>query len=379
MYIHLINDEKFLTPFMNRAERVYIDHLYIVFGPVAPYKFLPDQPNIIHVSQWDDYREAHQIEFSRIYVHLMTYQKIQWIKRAPKAPVYWFFYGNDLYELLAAFKGFELYTEEDRPKGLLSNIKGGTLKKRIQRYLKLAAYHRHFAPFVREQVDFWCFWSPGDYQLLTTHYSSRAKMIRFQYGAFNPADIDLVKNWPHTPPNPGAPLKILLNHSGSQSGNHRHLLGKLRPLLQPGQAELIVPLSYGDADHIQATLQYGNTHLPGVFKPLLDYLNRDAYFSLICDTQIAIFGHRRQEAGNTLFIALMSGTKVFLHPESVLLPFLQKEGYTFFTWADLGKENWLSPLSEEALKMNYELACGQFSEQRISENYHRALDFNSEG
>jgi hypothetical protein len=370
MYVHLINDEKFLPPFMKRAQKVIDNHLYIVFGPKPPYKFLDGADHIIHASQWEEYKLQHNVEVERIYIHLMTYQKINWVKAMPKTPVYWLFYGNDLYELLLAFKGFKLYEKADAPKGVLTNIKGKTLSNRLQRWAKLRAYHRHYAPFVKEHVDYWCFWSPGDFELLTKHYGFRGKMLKFQYGAFNPADIELVKEWVAQHPD-FTSNNILLNHSGSQSGNHKHLLAKLSTFGL--DAKVKTPLSYGDKQHIADTLAFGKSVLGPSFHPILDYMDRNAYFELICTSDYAIFGHRRQEAGNTLFIALMTGTKIFLHPESVLLPFLKEQGYHFCTWANLSAKALSTPLTKEERERNYELACIQFSEETIAENYKRIL------
>ena len=134
------------------------------------------------------------------------------------------------------------------------------------------------------------------------------------------------------------------------------------------------PLSYGDTSHIEATLAYGEKALGPYFVPILTYLDRTAYFDLICTSGIAVFGHRRQEAGNTLFIALMSGTKIFLHPESVLLPFLQEQGYLFYTWDDMSVEALGTPLKDAERLINYKLACIQFSEDTIAENYNRILN-----
>ena len=371
MYVHLINDEKFLPPFMERAQGIIHGHLYLVFGPKPPYKFVNGKDNVIHASQWESYQNEHEISIDRIYIHLVTFQKINWVKHVNKAPVYWLFYGNDLYELLQAFKGFQLYEKADQPQGLLSHIKGKSLRDRVLRFLKLRAYHRHYAPFVKNTIDYWCFWSPGDYQLLVDNYGFKGKMLKFQYGAFNPADIELVKTWVGN--NPDYQSKtILLNHSGSQSGNHKHLLGKLRDL---GVEQMVkTPLSYGDTSHIEATLAYGKKALGPYFVPILTYLDRTAYFDLICTSGIAVFGHRRQEAGNTLFIALMSGTKIFLHPESVLLPFLQEQGYLFYTWDDMSVEALGTPLKDAERLINYKLACIQFSEDTIAENYNRILN-----
>jgi len=62
-----------------------------------------------------------------------------------------------------------------------------------------------------------------------------------------------------------------------------------------------------------------------------------------------------------------------LHPESVLLPFLKEQGYYFFTWNDLSRETLGTPLTLKERTKNYSLACSQFSEQTIAENYQRIL------
>lgn len=370
MYVHLINDEKFLLPFMKRAKKVNNKQLYIVFGPKAPYNFIGTSEDIIHVSEWESYLVKNEIKVERIYIHLLTYQKIKWVKSVPKATIYWLFYGNDLYELLHAFKGFKLYEKEDSPKGLLVNVKGGSLKNRAQRLLMLSMYHRHFKRFINNSVNYWCFWNPGDFKLLNKFYPFQGKMLKFQYGAFNPQDIEWVKEWVKQHKN-NISNQVLLNHSGSQSGNHKHLLRVLAmaKINQP----VITPLSYGDQSHIASTIDFGNKVLGSLFQPILYYMDRQEYFELICHSEYAVFGHRRQEAGNTLFIALMSGTKVFLHPESVLLPFLNEQGYHFFTWQDISAEGLTNPLTAKEKSENYKLATNQFSEQTIAENYQRIL------
>lgn len=376
MYVHLINDEKFLMPFMRRAADVTRDHLYIVFGPKPPYQHVSG-PQVIHSSEWEHYSNVHDVVPTRIYIHLLTYQKVNWVKRyGGDLPVYWMFYGNDLYELLQAFKGFSLYEPEDRPRGLLANVKGEKLKSRAARYLKLAAYHRTFGPFVRTRIQFWCFWNTGDFELLRRHYRFSGTMLPFQYGAFNPEDVAQVQRWVKEGGQP-TEGKLLLNHSGSQSGNHKHILTLLKRAFKDEQGPLplhiVAPLSYGDREQIGRIAKLGPQWFGEKFEAVMNYMDRAAYFDLICSSAVAVFGHRRQEAGNTLFIALMSGTKVFMHPNSVLLPFLKEKGYAFWTLNELDRNTLLTPLTEEERSRNFKLASLQFSEETIGNHYVRIL------
>ena len=88
--------------------------------------------------------------------------------------------------------------------------------------------------------------SPGDFDLLVEHYKFQGKMLKFQYGAFNPEDIELIKQWVNDNPNFNSE-DILLNHSGSQSGNYKHLLAQLHDLGKYSSVK--TPLSYGETSN----------------------------------------------------------------------------------------------------------------------------------
>ncbi len=374
MFVHLINDEKFITPFMKRADDIHPDHIYVVFGDPSPFKFLEPSERVIHSSEWESYCLEHSLSIERIYVHLLTFQKIQWVKSfGQNKPLYWLFYGNDLYELLQVIHGFQLYEREDKPRGWLSTINKPTLLGRLKRWAQLKAYNRHFTPFVQQRIDYFCFWNPGDFQLLEKYIGTRAEMLRFQYGAFNRSDIDTVLELRGKHPK-GSSTSILLNHSGSSSGNHNHLLHLIHSKLSnTKELEILAPLSYGDANHISKVLETGVNLFGAQFNPLMDFLKRDEYFRMITERDLVIFGHRRQEAGNSLFISFMAGAKVFLHPESVLIPFLKEKGYAFYTWNDIGSQGWHDPLTDQEKETNLQRSSIQFSEDRIKENYTRIL------
>lgn len=374
LYVHLIQDEKFLPPFMDRAQRIYEDHLYVVFGPKPPYKSLEESDNVIHSSQWDAYMASNEVSISRVYIHYLTYQKIKFFKNLPNVPVYWMFYGNDLYELLQTVKGFGLYEKEDSPKGLLAHVRGASAMDRIKRWLTISYYSRIFAKFVRSNIDYFCFWNPHDFELLQRHYGSSAQLLRFQYGAFQQSELDGILEIDADKKDSGK-IKLLLNHSGSVSGNHHHLIELLDTFdLNSKDMELVAPLSYGDQHHIDSVLELGKNKFGEKFNPLMDFMKRDAYFKLLSEIDIAIFGHRRQEAGNALFILFITGSKIFLNPKSVLIPFLKSEGYVFYTWDDIGSEGWLEPLSKSDRDNNSSLGKRQFSQERVWENYHNVLD-----
>ena len=102
-------------------------------------------------------------------------------------------------------------------------------------------------------------------------------------------------------------------------------------------------------------------------------MDRKAYFELIYNSGYVIFGHRRQEAGKYLVYCAYEWHKKFSYTPKVYYFLLKEQGYYFFTWNDPSKESLAAPLSITERKNNYSLACRQFSEQTITENYQRIL------
>jgi len=84
---------------------------------------------------------------------------------------------------------------------------------------------------------------------------------------------------------------------------------------------------------------------------------------------IAIFGHVRQEAGNSIFISMLLGTKVFIHPNSLLIPYLKRHQFIYFTLNDIGTEDWKSSLTDQEKETNRNAALVYFNEVRINQGY----------
>ncbi|MEY2964167.1 MAG: hypothetical protein RL754_1428 [Bacteroidota bacterium] len=363
--IHLINDEKFLPKFMERAATILGHQEYVVFGAQEPFRFLPEGTNVKSTERWTP-NDVDSI--SDVFVHFMTYSKIKWIKKhAPKARVHWIYFGSDLYELLMVFHGFNLYANSEQQRGFLSNVKGRTMKDKIRRFAELKVYHRTFKRFVAERLTTFRFWNPGDFELLCANFPNNATFTFFQYGAYDRSDIEFSLEL-QKPPREGQ-IKVLVNHSGTQSGNHHFLIDQLCGTSESAKLEIHAPLSYGDNDHIASTDQYGHKTLGKHWHSYLDFIPRMDYYRLLAQMDIACFGHRRQEAGNSLFISLLMGTKVFIHPESVLLPYLKQEGFYFYTYDDIGTPGWEEPLSEAEVVVNKKAALNYFSESRIEKAY----------
>lgn len=364
--IHLINDEKFLPRFIERAASYFSSPTYIVFGATAPFTFIKDDINIHAAADWPS---ADHPLIEDVYIHFLTYQKMKWVQKyAPKARVHWIYFGSDLYELLSTFHGLQIYSDQDRMGGFLPNIKGKTPVDRIKRLASLAIYHQHFKKFVKAHLTTFRFWNEGDYQLFKNAFANDARFEFFQYGAYLQSDIDYVTK-SLSGDHQADTVHLLINHSGTRTGNHMAILNKMGAMVQKHNLQLHAILSYGDKEHIEKVNRFGTQEFAENWHSYLDFMPRLEYYKLLSRMNIAVFGHRRQEAGNSLFISMLLGTKIFIHDDSVLLPYLEQHGFHFCTLSAIGTEGWMQPLSKEQREENKAGALAYFDGERIERAY----------
>jgi len=369
--VHLINDEKFLPRFMERAAAYFSSSSYVVFGAQPPYKFITKQSEVYTPEDW---QESADSGIQDVYIHFMTYQKIKWVKKhAPKARVHWVYFGSDLYELLTVFHGFKLYSKEDAKGGFLPNIKGKKPIEKIKRYASLWFYHGKFKRFVREHLTTFRFWNEGDFDLFQKAFQTPARFIFFQYGAYLESDIAYVKSVEKAAAQKDR-LQVLVNHSGTRSGNHLHILSKIKEEVQRDGHGVHSILSYGDAHHSERVDRFGLASFGENWHPHKEFMPRLKYYELLSSIDVAIFGHVRQEAGNSLFISMLLGTKIFVNNNSVLLPYLRANGFHFYTLNEVGQPGWLEPLSAEQRTENKSAALAYFNPERIQIGYRKLAE-----
>jgi dTDP-N-acetylfucosamine:lipid II N-acetylfucosaminyltransferase len=127
----------------------------------------------------------------------------------------------------------------------------------------------------------------------------------------------------------------LVNNSASKNGNHATILNKIK-IVDKDQtvSKIICPLSYGNPEIVNKTTKLGEILFEDKFNPLLDFLDKDSYFSLIEDVSVAFFGHRRQEAASNISQLLGNGVKVFLRNDNNIMLFMRDKGFLVFSFED---------------------------------------------
>lgn len=380
MNIHLVNDETFINKAVEKFDHFYPNqHVFFVddsnYRKTGKTKHveLKENVHLLDFSKPTAINKIIQTTSSRIenvFVHSLNNQKAflaTSLKEQLNAKIHWVFYGGDLYGWLNVLGKYELY---DRNKYINNFIgKGVYLMQLMQDLISLKTMKilNVKKRFVRELNSF-CFWNPNDFELLKKHFKTNAVFKLFIYPVLN-----IPENYTKTE---YLSTQLIINQSSSKTGNHITIFKKLHKLSHTIQLDKItVPLSYGNKRVRKSILKVGRKFFLEKFNPLLSFYEKDAYQKIIHEHSIAIYGHRRQEAGGNILMSLSIGVKVFLRKDNNLLAYFKNKGYHIYEFeTDLNSEIDLQPLDERKARRNLELIKLDFSDESIDEIYKKFLD-----
>lgn len=164
---------------------------------------------------------------------------------------------------------------------------------------------------------------------------------------------------------------ILLNNSSDYMGNH---LDVIRLLKKRGIANTVyMPMVYGDSGYEKTVADYCQQN--GVKRIIQnDMIPYDEYCKVISNSRVAIFGHIRQQASDTIHICLLRGCKVFLYKDSVGYEYFKRKGYFVYTIEkDLTPENIQTLLTKEQVNHNRELVMSTVSIESVADKLQKSL------
>ena len=278
---------------------------------------------------------------------------VERLKKLCGAKVYWLFWGYELYDTLCYEKGYKLIDEHFMPFRKESYFKPNRVTRMIRRLT--GNYKPDTVLKLLPMVDYFCFWSRRDYDLLRRYFDYPIEYKFFAYGA----------NWHGKDPDGLFPLEeggagsVMINHQASFYGNHNTDFKALKRIDKDNRLEKIVPLSYGNSAVRERTLRLGKKYFGAKFNPVLDYMPAAEYFNILRRVDVALFGQRRQEASGNIIQLLKNGVRVYLRNDNNLLDYYREKGYIIFSVEDdLRDEDSLRPLSMEEKRHNRECYLG---------------------
>ena len=159
---------------------------------------------------------------------------------------------------------------------------------------------------------------------------------------------------------------ILIGNSNSIESNHLDVFEKLKEKDVLEETKIFTPLSYGDNDlYKNEVINKGKETLGESFVPLLDFIDRQEYISMLTSCSTGIFYHYRQQAMGNIIAMLYLGSRIYLSTKNPAYNFFTNNGIKVF---DLDKDFsrfYNSKLESETASINKSKLDAIFNENKV--------------
>ena len=148
----------------------------------------------------------------------------------------------------------------------------------------------------------------GDYDLIKEWYGTNGQYHEcFMYTSNLYKEFNIKESVHGT-------IKIQIGNSADATNEHFEIFEKLKKYKEE-DIVLFVPLSYGDEGYAQKVIIKGKEIFGEKFKPLVDFMEFQAYLDFLGEIDIAVFAHKRQQAMGNIITLLGLGKKVYLRDD----------------------------------------------------------------
>ncbi len=200
-----------------------------------------------------------------------------------------------------------------------------------------------FASYLREDYDYFSKTYPNSLTFLYSPFSTIS-----QYLAGNKA-VRIKED----------ASSILIGNSNTAESNHLDVFETLNCCLDSTTPNVYVPLSYGGDLHYKTkVMEYGTKKLGLFFKPLLNFMDRETYISILTSCSTGIFYHYRQQAMGNIIAMLFMGCRIYLSKKNPAFTFFERNNIKVFDFD-----------SEFKLYKNAKLDCRIANGNREKLNY----------
>lgn len=256
----------------------------------------------------------------------------------PSVKVAWVFWGGDIYGRADISRRF--LTRRSKELLTLRNIGRWVRHKRLS--------ERYEVPFdLLKRIDYCMTDIPEDYVFVKKYLGTPIKELWYNYYSIEETVGDLAGEIVDG-------TSILVGNSSTIECNHLDGFRKLSAL-PLGDSKVVVPLSYGESWLRSFLLKDGERRFGRRFQPLVEFIPRSEYNTIIKSCAVVVMPHYRPQAFGNILTALWLGSRVYLSEKSFLYPFFKRLSTVVLTMEkDLNKSNPLAllPLSKSEIEQN---------------------------
>jgi len=307
--VHISQDAVFVDRAIDAFRSVSGEANRLVLFATRPERTAATKPDVL-IKGWTDVRgiwKLRQLKAEAIVLHSLALPVLALLTVCRRGtPVLWIGWGFDYYDIIDATMSPAATTPRQRRK----------LRSRAFSWFKLRRIRRidFFAPVLRSE------W----YLLREICGLPFPDFLDWNYGSGE----DLLPERTLNATGQG----ILVGNSATETNSHHEAFEQLAKLLPRGHdREIVVPLSYGDAEVRQKVMHDGKQTFGKQFQALVEFLSLEEFLGELQRCRWAIMNHRRQQGLGTIIALLNMGSVVFLREECPTYSTLQELGVIVYS------------------------------------------------
>lgn len=336
--LHLIPNEKFTEPYIEFVNNNFEprEHLFLVIGKGMDAK-IASRNNVQKVNKtfkslWLVIKGMYKCE--KMFLHGLFFNQIvfmlfmqPWLLKKSN----WAIWGGDL------------YWYQDRPRSVKYN-----LIELVREYVI-----RNMGGLITQ--------IRGDYDLAKLWYGAKGKYYSsFMYPSnlFHEYDLTKIEKESNT-------IYIQVGNSADPSNNHLEVFLKLEKYKE-ANIKIICPLSYGPFEYREKVIKEGNQFFGDKFYPIIDFMPFERYLEILAKIDIAIFGHKRQQAIGNITTLLGLGKKVYIRDDITTWEFCDFHDLEVYSFNE-ESDGLFEKLNEDVKNRNIDNVKKQFSQRKLKE------------
>jgi hypothetical protein len=361
--LHISNDEKFIDSAIKMFS-LNADSENVFLLPTAgldKLKFVRSKEKSIETHPYlsSSYFELiHNFNPDILFVHGLSPKHIELLRKLNgKYRVYLYSWGADIFSLkklnhlMMKPVSQSLWDQcHIRERGRLKNVLSKIKQRRRANTKHIVLKSIQYMGTVIQQ----------DFKILQSHYqkeTSHIKYLPFNYSGFVSSNDMLIANF-------STGENVLLGNSASPVCCHSEAFEVLEKVNLTNK-RVIVPLSYGgNKSYVQAIIEKGNSQLGDNFQPLVDFLDKETYESILGSVGYAIMPQIRQHAMGNILYLLSSGVTVYMDKKNPAYDFLIDEGFIIKTLQDLERFSF-EKLEKDQMILNRRLTFDLFGDEAL--------------
>lgn len=369
MNLHIINDEKFFDPFVEKMESLnLLSNNRFVVKECGPLKFIK-RKDLVFGRMCDDGVIGNTFQYDKVFIHYFSFEMYRWVHQHTFKELNWMIWGKELYE--SELVNFPLY--EPLTKSMV--------KKTKDQKLALALYYKRAENFLMNidvekiygKINNVLTWIEPEYKFAINHIRGlKARhqefAYMFEYDAetipYNLKNEYIIKH------KPSSALRCILGNSGATTNNHLDALYKIK---KANLGEVLIPVSYGNARYVELLKKEVEKRFPLTDIHFLnEYMSFETYMRLFNEYDVFISNSIRPVGMGNVWMALLMGKIVFMNKTNLVFSYLQSFGLQIFSIEEIDKI--ADIISCVNLDRNRSIALKFLSKDRINGLYTKLFD-----